>query len=247
MRNLLYAFGAGFVAFALLFFPGLLRLGESVVPALLVLMGAYFLLARRTFKNVETIFTTAAGYLQSMPPKFELAITTMESARIYAPVQFGVGSQVDSQIGVMYFLQKQFNKAMPYLEKSLQFGHWMGGAMLAVIYYKKKNHDKMKETLTYVVKKGKKQSLAWNLHAYLLCQIGDREAAQDLLVNALKKTKDDPKIKDALNALQNGKKIKMKHYKEQWFQFHLENPPKQYQQTQLGAGRVTKAQRRGRW
>ena len=247
MRNLLYAFGAGFLAFAILYFPDLLRFGESMVPAFIVVLATYFVLARKTFKEIEKIFTTAAGYLQSMPPKFELAISTMETARVHAPVQFGVSSQIDNQIGVMYFLQKQFNKSMPYLEKSLQFGHWMGGAMLAVIYYKKKKHDQMRETMQTVVKKAKKQSLAWNLYAYLLCQIGERDAAPSILIQALKKTNDDPKIKDSLNQLQNGKKIKMKQYKEQWFQFHLENPPKQYQQTQMGGGRATKAQRRGRW
>ena len=247
MRNLLYAFGAGFLAFAVLYFPGLLRLGESIVPGFIVILAAYFVLARKTFKTVEQIFTKAASYLQSMPPKFDLAIKTMESARVHAGTQFGVASQIDNQIGVMYFLQKQFNKAMPYLEKSLQFGHWMGGAMLAVIYYKKKKHAEMRQTMETVVKKGKKQSLPWNLYAYLLCQIGERDAAQSILVQGLKKTGDDPKIKDSLNQLQNGKKIKMKQYKEQWYQFHLENPPKQYQQMQMGGGRPTKAQRRGRW
>jgi len=221
-------------------------MGESIVPSVMVVFIAYFILARATFKKVEVIFTEAASYLQHQPPKFELAVSTMEKALAYAPTQFGVRSQVDNQIGVLYFLQKQFNKALPYLERSLGFGHWMGGAMLGVIYYKKKNHDKMKTTFDAVLKKAKKQSLAWNLYAYLLCQIGDRDQAQSILIQALKKTDEDPKVQDSLQALQNGKKIKMKAYKEQWYQFHLENPPKQYQQTQMG-GKVSKATRRGRW
>ena len=70
--------------------------------------------------------------------------------------------------------------------------------------------------------------------------------ALQLLVQALKKVKDDPKLKEALLNVQNGKKIKMRGYKEQWYQFHLERPPAQYQQAPVG-GKVSKAQRRGRW
>ena len=246
MRNLLAAILVGALIVAALFAPGLLRLGESIVPGVLGMIIAYWVLARRAFKQVENIFTTAAKYLQQVPPKFDLAVSTMDKAYAFAKVQFGVRSQVDAQIGVMYFLQKEFNKALPYLERSLGFGHWLGGAMLGVIYYKKKNHDKMRETFQVVLKKGKKQSLAWNLYAYLLCQIGDRDAAQDILVNGLKKTSDDPKVKESLLSLQNGKKIKMRGYKEQWYQFHLERPPAQYQQAPVG-GKVSKAQRRGRW
>ena len=48
MRNLLYAFGAGFLAFAILYFPNVLRFGESMVPAFIVVLATYFVLARKT-------------------------------------------------------------------------------------------------------------------------------------------------------------------------------------------------------
>ena len=246
MRNILFAIGAGIVVFGLLYFPGLLRLGEAVVPGVLVSMICYFVLARRAFKKVEIIFGNASKFLQSPPPKFDLAIRKMEEAYALAPYQIGIKSQVDAQIGALYFLQKEFNKALPYLQNSLGFGHWMSGAMLGVIYYKKKNHDEMRKTFDVVTKRGKKQGIVWNLYAYLLCQIGERDAAQQILITGLKKTKDDAKVQESLLNLQNGKKIKMKSYKEQWYQFHLERLPAQYQQAQMG-GKMSKQQRRGRW
>lgn len=247
MRNLATSLGAGVVVFAALFVPGLLNLGESIVPGVLAAVIAYFLLARRTFKQVEAIFTAATKALQSVPPKTDLAVATLEQAYALASHQFGVRSQIDGQIGVIWFLQKNFNKALPYLQRSLQFGHWLGGAMLAVIFYKKKNHEQMHKTFEVVLKKGKKQGLAWNLYAYLLCQTGQRDKAQEILVEGLKKTKDDPKVKDSLLAVQNGKKIKLKSYKEQWYQFHLERPPNEYQQVSMGGRKMGKAARRGRW
>ncbi len=246
MLNILYAILAGAAVFSALFFPGVLGLGEAIVPGILAVMIAYYLLARRTFKQVEGLVNVAANNLQSQPPRFELAIQGLEKAYQYNRVQFGVRTQIDSQIGVIYFLQKEFTKALPYLAKSTVFGHWLGVGMLAVIHYKKKHHDEMRKVLETVTKRGKKQSLAWNLRAYLLCQIGDRDAAQRILVEGLKKTKDDPKVKEALLQLQNGKKIKMRGYKEQWYQFHLERPPAQYQMQAMPM-RGGKAARRGRW
>lgn len=248
MRNLLYALGCGVLVFAALFLPNILNAPESAVPALIAVLVAYFVLARRTFKTLESVFAEAAKALQSMPPKIDLAIAGLEKGYALAPLQFGVRSQVDTQIGMIYFLQQEFNKAMPCLKRSLSFGHWMGGAMLGVIQYKRKDHAEMRKTMDMVVKKAKGQSLAWTLYAYLLTQIGDDNAAQRVLVEALKKTKDDSKVKDALLAVQNGKKIKMRAYKEQWYQFQLERPPVNHQQQlMLGGGRMSKAARRGRW
>lgn len=247
MINLALSIAAGVLISGLLSLSGLLSVAESIVPGVLALTVTYFILARRSFKQMERIFGGAMKALQSMPPKMDLAITALENARGMGKWQFGVESQVDSQIGMIYFLQQKFDKAQPYFERSLSFGHWMGGAMLGVIHYKKKNHAEMKKTFDLVVKKAKKDSLAWNLYAYLLQQIGERDAAQALLVRALKKTDDNPKVKDALLAVQNGKKIKMKSYKDQWYQFHLERPPMQHQMVAAGGmGKVSKKMRRGR-
>jgi len=247
MRNILLALAAGLVIFAALFVPGLLRVGEAIVPALLVVLAAYYFLARRSFRKVEAVFQASAQALQAMPPKFDLALSTLESARRFGREQLGIASQVDTQIGVIYFLKGDNNKALPYLKRSLGFGHWLGAAMLAVIYYKKKDPNEMRKTMDVVVKRAKKQGLAWSLYAYLLLQLGEREAAQRILVEGVKKTGDDAKVKEALLAVQNNRKIKMRAYKEQWYQFQLERPPAEYQRVPVGTGRMGKVARRGRW
>ena len=245
MRNLIFAFLGADAVFAALYFPGLLGLGESIVPGVLAFVAVYYFLARRVYKAVEGVFSAAAKHLQQQPPKLDLAISTLESARKFVSYQFGVRSQIDAQIGVIYFLQKEFKKSQPYLESSISFGHWLGAAMLAVIHYKKKRPAEMKEALEVAVKKGKKEALAWNLYAYLMVQSSDRDAAQAVLIRGVKATKDNENVKSALLAVQNNKKIKMKAFKEQWYQFHLEQPPKDYQQVQMRQ-KISKAQRRGR-
>jgi predicted Zn-dependent protease len=246
MRNLVLAIGVGVILCLALFLPGLLRLGEALVPAGLAMIGAYYYFARRTFKQVEAIFTGAAQALQSMPPKFELALSTLEKAYAFAPQQFGVRSQIDAQIGVMHFLRQDVNKALPYLKRSTGFGHWMAVAMLAVIHYKKKEHAEMREAMEIALKRGKSQPLVWCLYGYLLVQVGERDRAQKILAEGVKKTKEDDRVKEALLAVQNDRKIKMRAFKEQWYQFQLERPPVEYQQMP-GNVRMSKVARRGRW
>ncbi|MBC7792350.1 MAG: hypothetical protein H7Z43_01475 [Clostridia bacterium] len=246
MRNLVMALGAGVLVFTILFLTKLLSAGESAVPAVIAVAIAYFVFARVTFKKVEAIMLEAQAALQAMPPRIDAAIATMQKAYPYASQQFGVRSQIDTQIGMLLYMTQDFNKALPYLEKSLRFGHWMGGAMLGVLYYKKKNNEKMKETFEFMTKKGRKQGLVWNLYAYLLSQLNENDKAQQVLANGVRETKGDEKVKESLLALQNGKKIRMKGYKEQWYQFHLERPPAQYGQAPGGA-RMDRSSFRGRW
>ncbi len=248
MRNLLIALTVGAIGFSALFFPGFLRLGEAMVPAVFVMMLAYFLLARRTMKQFEAIVTGVGKKLQTPPPRFDQAIRTLEGAYPLASWQFGIKSQISSQIGTIYFLQKEFNKALPYLQTPAPalLGHWMPTAMLAVVQYKKKQHEQVKQTLKTVIKQGKKEALPWCFAAYLYTQVGEQAAAQATLVDGLKATKDDQRVKDALLAVQNNKKIKMRAFKEQWYQFHLERPPAQYQQQQIPM-RMGKRARRGKW
>jgi tetratricopeptide (TPR) repeat protein len=248
MRNIAMALGVGVLAFAILYAPGFLNFGESLVPGLLAAVAAYVVLARRTFRRLEAIFAESAQVLQSVPPKFDLAVSTIQKAYALAPYQLGIRSQVDAQIGVIYFLQKDFNKAQPYLQRSLVFGHWLAGAMLGVIQYKKKDYAEMRKTFGVVTKRAKKQGIVWNLYAYLLVQLNEKDAAMRVLTDGLKHTGDDARVKDSLLALQNGKKLKMRAYKEQWYQFHLERPPIEYSHGGGGmGGKMSKIARRGRW
>jgi len=246
MINTVLAFCCGIFVWGILFATHWLNFGEAVVPGVIALLVTYFLLARRTFKQVEKIALEAAKFLQNMPPKFDLAIQQLQKAYPLARFQIGVKSQIDGQIGMIYFLNRDFVKAMPYLQSAQLFGHWSGTAMLAVAQFKKKDYVAMKKTLEVVVKRAKTQSLAWNLYAYLLEEIGEKTEAMAVLVRAVKATKNDPKVQEALLCAQNNRRFKMRVYKEQWYQFHLERPPVEQHPSQM-MGRQGRMARRGRW
>ena len=60
MRNIALAMAIGAATFAVLFFSHLLNLGESIVPGVLLAIGAYVVLARRTFRQLEAVFSEGA-------------------------------------------------------------------------------------------------------------------------------------------------------------------------------------------
>jgi hypothetical protein len=247
MINIAISLAISGCLFLLLFGTRLLGAYEALVPCVIAAVIAYIFLARRIFRKLEAVFVQSAQVLQTVPPKFDVAIATMERAYTLVPWQIGIRSQIDTQIGIVYFLQREFSRALPYLQRSLMFGHWMGGAMLGVVYYKKKNFAEMHKTFQVVCKRAKKQSLPWSLYAYLRLQTGDRTGALRVLNDGLKACGPDERLKENLLAVQNDKKMKMRGYKEQWYQFHLERPPAQYQQQNGPPQRVGRAARRGRW
>ena len=246
MWNILLAMAVGLLTWAGLALTNLLRPGEAAVPAVLLAGLGLWLLARRTYRRLEDIFAESSRVLQGVPPRFDLGVAVLERAYPLGRWQLGVSSQVDAQIGVLLFLRKSFGRALPHLKRALLFGHWMAGAMLAVAYYKKRDEAQMRRTLLVVSRRAKKQGLVWNLYAYLLLQVGDRAMAQRVLVEGSKHAADDPRVRENLLALQNGKKLKMRAYQEQWYQFHLEAPPTQHVQG-AGSPRVGRIARRGRW
>lgn len=225
MLNVVISLAIGAAVFFALWLPKLLKLGEALVPAFIVAIVALFVLGRKVFKELEATFAQAAKELQSQ--RFDAAIALLKSAYALNRRQFGVRSQLDSQIGMILYLRKDFSGAIPYLESARRLGHWLGVAMLAVAYYKKKDQARMRETFELLVKRAQKQGLAWNLYAYCLTQLGDDAGAQNVLARGVVKVKEDKRVQENLLAVQNGKKLKMKGYAEQWYQFHLEAPPVQ--------------------
>ena len=203
MLNVAYSLAVGVVVFAALFFTKLLSAAESSVPAVIATIATLFVLGRKVFKQLEQLFTEAGKELQQQ--RFDAAINTLKSGYKFARQQFGVQSQLDSQIGMILFLRKDTNAAIPFLERSKRLDHWFGVGMLAVAYFKKKDYTRMKEAFELVVKRGKKQGLAWNLYAYCLTQIDENAAAQAVLVRGKTATNGDQRVSDNLLALQIGR------------------------------------------
>jgi tetratricopeptide (TPR) repeat protein len=197
----------------------------AVVPGAIALAGGYLLLARRTWKRLEALFEETQRELQAQ--RFERAIQVLERGFALAPWQFLVDSQIHSQLGVLHYVLKDFDEALPHLERSFS-RHWVARAMLGAQRWRQRDLAGMEKVLEAAVKANKKEGLVWCLYAWLLDREGRHDDAVKVLGRGAAANPSDEKLKAALQALQNDKKPKLgKLYGEQWFQFHLEQPPAQ--------------------
>lgn len=219
MYNLLISLGAAAVVLvALLLFTGLPGWAPPLA-ALPVFAASYLLIARFVLKKVNAIMEAAGRDLQGQ--RIEKAIRTLQEALKLGPWQFSVTGQIHSQIGMIYYMKRDFSNAFPHLEKSF-VKNWIAMGMLAVSYMKRNKKDKMLATFDKAVQWSPKESLLWNLYAYCLNETGDAEKAVKLLEKGLKKLPGDERIKTNLECLREGKKMKMKGFGDMWLQFHLE-------------------------
>ena len=203
-----FAIGAGYV--------------WSAIFAIALFLTLNFVLSKRIMNKVTDIMESSSKVLQG--GKFDIAIKMMEEALQYSKWMLMIESQVKAQIGTVQYLKKDFNSALPNLEKSSP-KNWVAMGMLGVIFMRKKDYDKMNKFFEKGVKSNAKEALMWNLYAYCLSKSGKREKAIDVLNRAVKKVKDDERTASNLRALQNNAKMKMKSFGELWYQFHLETVP----------------------
>jgi len=225
MINLALSIAAGIaVALAVRFGAGFGWAG-AVLPGALALAVAYFLLARRSWRQLEALFGETQRELQAQ--HFEKGIQVLERGFALAPWQFLVASQIHAQIGVLHYVLKRFDQALPHLEKSFS-RHWIARGMLAVQRWRSKDLAGALKVFEDGVKANKKEGLLWCAYAWVLDREGRHDEAVKVLGRGAAANPTDEKLKSALQALQNDRKLKLgKLYGDQWFQFHLEQPPAQ--------------------
>lgn len=215
---------------------------EAIFPALAVFGLSYFLLARRIAKQLQAGMEAVQKEMMKGQNHIDRAIQLLEALKVkFGKLQFFASSSIDAQIGTIYFMKQDFEKAKPYLERSF-VRVWHARTMLAVLLAKKKDYVKMDQVMEQAAKYSGKQGLMWSIWAYLHWKAGEKEKAIQVLLRGQEALKDaDPHLAANLLALQNGKKMKMKPYGDQWYQFHLEQHP-QVRQAQRG-GHVRFARR----
>ncbi|MCM0080227.1 hypothetical protein L4X63_01360 [Geomonas sp. Red32] len=191
----------------------------ALLAALIVFAGIFLLIARTVTKKLEAIMEPAMKDIQAQ--RFEKGIRDLKEGLKYAKWQIYTESQINSAIGMVYFVKREFSTAFPYLEKGF-FKNWVTMGMLGVTYMKRNKHDKMKETFDKAILASPKESLLYSLYAYCLNETGENVKACEIMAKAQSKLPGDENIKQNLELLREGKKMKMKGYGEMWLQFHLE-------------------------
>ncbi|SHI56258.1 hypothetical protein SAMN02745165_00414 [Malonomonas rubra DSM 5091] len=179
----------------------------------------FILIVRVVMKKVEA--TMMGAQQDVMANRTEKAIATLKEGMKYGAWQFYIKQQIHSQIGSILYMKRDFNEAVPYLEKGFM-RNWVSMGMLAITYMKKNKTSKMIETFDKAVSGSAKEPMIYALYAYCLEKIGERQKAIGVLQKGLKKTANDERLQENIELLEAGKKMKMKGFGDVWYQFHLE-------------------------
>jgi tetratricopeptide (TPR) repeat protein len=221
MYNLLIALAAYILTAVLLTTLTPLGVWSASLLAMLAFVLVYILLFRHIMKKIGLLMELAQRDLQA--GRSEKAVRILESGFKYAPWQFYVRGQLNSQIGTILYLKREFSEAYDYLRKGF-IKHWVAQGMLAICYMKRNKTSQMIDTFEKTVGANKKEPLLWNLYAYCLERVGERDKAVKIMEKGIQKTGGDENLKANLQALQEGRRMKMLAYGDMWYQFHLEKP-----------------------
>ena len=241
MINLLLSLAAGALVAVGIKLAGF-SLWAGLIPGTIVFLGVLVVLGRRTFMQLQAVVTQVQAELSSMTAnkkeqaaKADKAIKMLEAALPLGRWQFLIESEVYGQIGMIKYLFKDYDGALVALQKA-SVRNYFAKAMQAAIFYQRKDYGQMKASFEDAVKHGNKESLMWAAYAWCLTQLKENENALKVIARGVEANPSDEKLKKALTALQNDKRLKMSPWEPMWWQLGLETPPMQQAQF-MGGGR----------
>lgn len=222
MYNLLIALAAGLATLLLFVATGLVGWWGALLPALVVLGATYFFLARRTLRQLEALMMEAQRDLGAK--RIDAGLEKMKQGFALSKWQFLVAGQVHAQIGMLLYVMKRFDEARPHLEKSFsRIGQ--ARAMLGALHFQQKDYEGMKRVFEQAAAVNKKDGFLWSVYAWCLDKSGQRKEALEALSRGLAASPQDERLKANQLALQNNERMRMKAYGQEWWAFHLEQPP----------------------
>jgi len=256
MLNPLISFAVGVVV-TLLFSQVFGRVVYGIIPGIFAMLGTFIYLGYRIVKDMQARSTrvqeilTPRNNAQPNPARVKKAIDdavdVLKGALMWKKWQPFVVPQINAQIGMLYYQSQRFEESRRYLESSTKRSS-MAMALLGALRFQDNDVKGMTEAFELAVKHGKKDSLVWNAYAWCLTRKGDKDGAILVLNRAMEHVKTDERTQRNLDALRNGKSIKMKGWTPHWYIFHLEKPPVVAPQSPIGRKHQRAARRamRGR-
>lgn len=219
MYNLLLAVLAAVVTFtasAIVFSPV-----AGVLPALLVLGLALFLLARRTGALVQAELAALAPLLQAR--KVDEAVTLLNGVKErYGRWQFLLAGQIDAQLGMMDYLQMRWDDARPKLEAG-KWRNWAALTCLGCIHYRQGRKAEAWASFSAAADAASKETMIYAVWATLLVRDGLRKEALEALARGLEAQKDSQMLKELQAKVANQKKVDTAAFGDAWYQFFPED------------------------
>jgi hypothetical protein len=224
MYNLLLSLAAGLlVALAIRFGTSFGWVG-SLIPGVLAAAIAYLALNIRAQKRLGAAVEAAVAEAQAR--RFDRAIQLAKGAQEMTRWLFGADAALSALIGQFQWWKGDTEGALPYLQRAPK-AQWPARLMLAISRWRKRDLAGMQQVFEETLKGrgNRKQGLMWCAYAWFLERESRHDDAVRVMGRAVAANTSDDKLKSALQALQNGKKLKIGKLYMEWYNFGVEAPP----------------------
>ncbi len=193
--------------------------GAAVLPGVLVAAVAMVLLFRRVAGRIGPVIEEAQRHLQG--GRRELAMASLRGGLELGRWHPLLEGSLRAQIGALLYDQQDYDGAAVELRRAAK-RPWESRAFLACCYFRQRDDDGMAKAFEQAVKVGEKEDLAWTMYAWCLNAQGKKDAALQVLARGLEKNPGNQRLRGSVEALKEGKKIKVAPYGDRWARFGLD-------------------------
>jgi hypothetical protein len=222
----------------------------GIIPSLIAIGVAYFLLMRRTGKQLEAIMMGAMAEMEALntvaqpttPGEYQklVALRDTKLARVREIMrsgfalgkwQFLVNEQIYAQLGSLDYMEQKWAPARQNLEKAWS-RNWQSQALLACIDHREKKADAALARMKQTEAAGGREPLFWALYTWMAVENGKTEVALQAVATGLTLNGQSKPLKDLAEAVRNKRPVKVTDFAPGWYQFFPEAMMTQQQKEQ---------------
>lgn len=224
MYSLAIAVAAGVAVFGAV--AAWLGVIAGIIPGIAVVIVTMFFLSRRVGQTVEAEMQTIVPLLQSRKvAEAQQKIRDMKAT--YGNWQFLLSGQLDAQLGMLEYMQMNFDQALPLLVSG-KWRNWSALVCIACIHYRRGRKEQAWEAFDAAASAADKESIIYGVWATLLLKDGKRTEALAAVARGLKAQPESQVLKELQSKIANKKKLKApKMFGEAWMQFFPEEMAQQ--------------------
>lgn len=220
MLSIVVAILSGVVVAALFRLTGVSHsVAGAITPGVIATIVAVIVLMRRIGKMINPVVEEAQRHLQG--GRRELALKSLRDGLRFRRWHPLLEPQLRTQIGLLLYDEGKTDEAVAELARASS-RPWESPAFLGCAYFKKREEAPMVKAFEKAVKVGEKDDLSWTVYAWCLAARDKKTDAVAVLKRAIDKIPGSERLKNNLELVEAGKKMKVAPYGDRWARFGLD-------------------------
>lgn len=220
MLSILVAILSGVVVGAAFRLSGVTHsVAGAITPGVIATVIAVIFLMRRIGKMINPVVEEAQRHMQG--GRRELALKSLRDGLRFKGWHPLLEPQLRTQIGLLLYDQGDTDEAIEELKRASS-RPWESPAFLGCAYFKKRDEAAMAKAFEKAVKVGEKDDLSWTVYAWCLASRDKKAEAVEVLKRGIAKIPASERLKNNLELVESGKKMKVAPYGDRWARFGLD-------------------------